>query len=168
MFRRILLLLVPISILANALRLGPQIVFVAAFLALIPLASLLAEATEELAIRTGPRIGGLLNATLGTMTELIIMFALLRSGQIHLLKASIVGSILISLLFTVGVAVLLGGIRNGMQRLKSFFASPQYPLICARPVTPGLANVRTLYVFMISLNLRLWTIVFGRGPTTLM
>jgi Ca2+:H+ antiporter len=50
------------------------------------------------------------------MTELIIMFALLRSGQIHLLKASIVGSILISLLFTVGVAVLFGGIRNGMQR----------------------------------------------------
>jgi len=116
MFRRILLLLVPIAILANALRLGPQIVFVAAFLALIPLASLLAEATEELAIQIGPRIGGLLNATLGTMTELIIMFALLRSEQIHLLKASIVGSILISLLFTVGVAILFGGIRNGMQR----------------------------------------------------
>ena len=74
------------------------------------------EATEELALHTGPKIGGLLNATLGTMTELIIMFALLRSGQIRLLKASIVGSILISLLFTVGVAVLFGGIRNGMQR----------------------------------------------------
>ena len=58
MFRRILLLLVPIAILANALQLGPQIVFVAAFLALIPLASLLGEATEELAIHTGPRIGG--------------------------------------------------------------------------------------------------------------
>jgi Ca2+:H+ antiporter len=58
MFRRILLLLVPIAILASALRLGPQIVFVAAFLALMPLASLLAEATEKLAIRTGSRIGG--------------------------------------------------------------------------------------------------------------
>ena len=116
MFRRILLLLVPLAILASALRLSPQIVFVAAFLSIIPLASLLGEATEELALRMGPRIGGLLNATLGTMTELIIMFALLRSGQIQLLKASIVGSILISLLFTVGVAVLLGGIRNGMQR----------------------------------------------------
>ena len=116
MFRRILLLLVPLAILASALRLSPQIVFVAAFLSLIPLASLLGEATEELALHTDPRIGGLLNATLGTMTELIIMFALLRSGQILLLKASIVGSILISLLFTVGVAVLFGGIRNGMQR----------------------------------------------------
>jgi Ca2+:H+ antiporter len=116
MFRRILLLLVPLAILASALRLSPQIVFVAAFLSLVPLANLLSEATEELALHTGPRIGGLLNATLGTMTELIIMFALLRSGQIQLLKASIVGSILISLLFTVGVAVLFGGIRNGMQR----------------------------------------------------
>ena len=116
MFRRILLLLAPVAILASALRLSPTIVFVAAFLSLIPLASLLGEATEELALRTGPKIGGLLNATLGTMTELIIMFALLRSGQIQLLKASIVGSILISLLFTVGVAVFFGGIRNGMQR----------------------------------------------------
>jgi Ca2+:H+ antiporter len=116
MFRRILLLLVPLAILANMLRLGPQAEFITAFLALVPLAGLLGEATEELAIHTGPRIGGLLNATLGTMTELIIMFALLRSGQIVLLKASIVGSILISILFTVGFAILLGGIRNGTQR----------------------------------------------------
>jgi Ca2+:H+ antiporter len=98
------------------LRLGPEAQFMTAFLALVPLAGLLGETTEELAIHTGPRIGGLLNATLGTVTELIIMFALLRSGQIVLLKASIVGSILISLLFTVGFAILLGGIRNGKQR----------------------------------------------------
>ena len=116
MFRRILLLLVPLAILAYLLRLGPQTEFITAFLALVPLAGLLGEATEELAIHMGPRLGGLLNATLGTMTELIIMFALLRSGQIVLLKASIVGSILISLLFTVGFAILLGGIRNGTQR----------------------------------------------------
>ena len=116
MFRRILLLLAPLAMLAHALQIGPQAEFLTAFLALIPLAGLLGEATEELAIHTGPRIGGLLNATLGTLTELIIMFALLRSGQILLLKASIVGSILISLLFTVGFAILLGGIRNGRQQ----------------------------------------------------
>lgn len=114
--RRGLLLLVPLAIVAAALQLSPKIVFVVAFLALIPTASLLGEATEALAIHTGPRIGGLLNATLGTFTELIIMFALLRSGQIALLKASIIGSILISLLFTVGLAIFFGGIRNGMQR----------------------------------------------------
>ncbi len=67
-------------------------------------------------IHFGPKIGGLLNATLGTLTELIIMFALLRSGQTELLKASIVGSILISLLLTVGAAILFGGLRHGIQR----------------------------------------------------
>ena len=116
MLSRIALLLAPLAILVSAFRLGPQAEFLTAFLALIPLAGLLGEATEELAIHTGPKIGGLLSATLGTMTEIIIMFALLRSGQILLLKASIVGSILISLLFTVGFAILLGGIRNGRQQ----------------------------------------------------
>ena len=110
------LLLVPIAMLAAALQVHPPLVFVIAFLALIPLAHLLAESTEILAIRTGPRIGGLLNATFGTLTEFIVMYALLRAGHTDLLKASIVGSILISLLFTLGAAVLFGGIRHGMQR----------------------------------------------------
>src|SRR5262245_41253158 len=110
------LLLVPIAMLAAALQVNPPLVFILAFVALIPLAHVLAESTEILAIRTGPRIGGLLNATFGTLTEFIVMYALLRAGHIDLLKASIVGSILISLLFTLGAAILFGGIRNGMQR----------------------------------------------------
>jgi Ca2+:H+ antiporter len=113
---RSLLLLVPAALLAAVFQLSPPVVFAIAFLALIPLANLLSETTEILAARTGPRIGGLLNATFGTLTELIVMFALLRAGQTELLKASIVGSILISLLLTVGAAILFGGIRNGMQR----------------------------------------------------
>jgi Ca2+:H+ antiporter len=110
------LLLVPIAMLAAALQVNPPLVFVLAFVALIPLAHLLAESTEILAIHTGPRIGGLLNATFGTLTEFIVMYALLRAGHTDLLKASIVGSILISLLLTLGAAILFGGIRNGMQR----------------------------------------------------
>jgi Ca2+:H+ antiporter len=110
------LLLVPIAIVAAALQVNPLLVFVVAFVALIPLAHLLAESTEILALRTGPRIGGLLNATFGTLTEFIVMYALLRAGHTDLLKASIIGSILISLLLTLGAAVLFGGIRNGMQR----------------------------------------------------
>ena len=113
---RSLLLLAPVAILAAALQLNPTLVFVIAFVALIPLAHLVAESTEILAARTGPRIGGLLNATFGTLTEFIVMFALLRAGHTDLLKASIVGSILISLLLTLGAAILFGGIRNGMQR----------------------------------------------------
>ena len=113
---RSLLLLAPLAMLAAALHVSPPLVFVLAFVGLIPLAHLVAESTEILAARTGPRIGGLLNATFGTLTEFIVMFALLRAGHTNLLKASIVGSILISLLLTLGAAVLFGGIRNGMQR----------------------------------------------------
>ena len=113
---RSLLLLAPFAMLAAALHVDPPLVFVLAFVALIPLAHLVAESTEVLAARTGPRIGGLLNATFGTLTEFIVMLALLRAGHTDLLKASIVGSILISLLLTLGVAILFGGIRNGMQR----------------------------------------------------
>jgi Ca2+:H+ antiporter len=113
---RSLLLLAPVAILAAALQLNPTLVFVIAFVALVPLAHLVAESTEILAAHTGPKIGGLLNATFGTLTEFIVMFALLRAGHTDLLKASIVGSILISLLLTLGAAILFGGIRNGTQR----------------------------------------------------
>lgn len=116
MFMRLLLVLVPVSIGARLLGLPPPLVFVLAFLALIPLAELLGQATEELAEYTGPKVGGLLNATLGTLTEFIIMLALLRSGQIDILKASIVGSVILSLLVIIGVALLLGGLKNGTQR----------------------------------------------------
>lgn len=116
LFRLSPLLLAPLAIVVATLQFSPPIVFGIAFAALIPLAYLLGEATEILATRSGPKIGGLLNATFGTLTEFIVMFALLRSGQTELLKASIVGSILISLLLTVGTAMLFGGIRNGMQR----------------------------------------------------
>jgi Ca2+:H+ antiporter len=110
------LLLAPLVVLAWVLRLPPELVFALAFAALIPLANMMSHATEALATHYGPKTGGLLNATLGTLTELIIMFALLRSGQTALLKASIIGSILISLLLTVGAAILFGGLRHGIQR----------------------------------------------------
>ncbi len=116
LLRRLPLLLAPAVVVASVLRLPPEFVFALAFVALIPLANMMSHATEALALHFGPKIGGLLNATLGTLTELIIMFALLRSGQIELLKASIVGSILISLLLTVGAAILFGGLRHGIQR----------------------------------------------------
>lgn len=114
--RRLPLLLTPAVPVAAALHLPPVAVFALSFAALIPLANVMSHATEALALHYGPKIGGLLNATLGTLTELIIMFALLRSGQTELLKASIVGSILISLLLTVGAAILFGGLRHGIQR----------------------------------------------------
>lgn len=116
MLLRLLLLFVPVAILAHILNFNPALVFVLSFVAIIPLASLLGEATEVLAHYTGPKIGGLLNATLGTLTEIIILYALLRSGQIEVLKASIIGAILMSLLLAIGLALLFGGMKNGIQK----------------------------------------------------
>jgi Ca2+:H+ antiporter len=82
---------------------------------MIPLAGLLGEATEELALHTGPRIGGLLNATLGNAAELIITVVALRRGLVELVKASITGSIIGNLLLILGASLLLGGLKHGRQ-----------------------------------------------------
>ena len=82
---------------------------------LIPLAKLLGDATEALAVYVGPRVGGLLNATVGNAAELIITIAAIRAGLLQLVKASITGSIISNLLLIMGGAVLVGGLRHGLQ-----------------------------------------------------
>ena len=77
---RYLLIFMPIAIIAWAQSLGPQIIFILSMMGLIPLAAILAESTEVLAYKTGPKIGSLLNATFGNAVDLILLFALLRSG----------------------------------------------------------------------------------------
>ena len=113
---RSLLVFVPIALVADfVLHLDPVLVFIFAALAVIPLADLIGEATEELAIHTGPRLGGLLNATLGNAAELIITIFALREGLLELVRASIVGSILGNLLLILGLSFLLGGLKHGLQ-----------------------------------------------------
>jgi len=80
-----------------------------------PLAGLIGTATEEIAGRTGPQIGGLLNATLGNAAELIITIFALREGLLELVRASIIGSVLGNLLLVMGLAILLGGLKHGIQ-----------------------------------------------------
>ncbi|MFO7166393.1 MAG: calcium/proton exchanger [Chloroflexota bacterium] len=92
------------------------LLFASCCLGLVPLAGYLGQATEELSIHTGPRVGGLLNATLGNAAELIISIVALRAGQYELVKASIAGSILGNLLLILGFSLLLGGLRHGIQR----------------------------------------------------
>ncbi len=113
---RYMLIFVPLAFLAELYFPNPLLVFALSCVALIPLAGLLGEATEELAIHTGPQIGGLLNATLGNAAELIITIVALREGKIELVKASITGSILGNLLLILGLSLLLGGIRHGIQK----------------------------------------------------
>jgi Ca2+:H+ antiporter len=89
--------------------------FVLAILAIVPLAALLSHATESVAEKTGDAIGGLLNATLGNLTELIIAIAALQAGEYTLVKASIAGAIVTNALFMLGASFLLGGLRHHVQ-----------------------------------------------------
>lgn len=104
-----------LAIMAKVQGWGDYWVFGLSALGLIPLAGLIGEATEALAGHTGPRIGGLLNATLGNAAELIITLVAIRAGLLELVKASITGSILGNLLFVMGLAMLVGGLRHGVQ-----------------------------------------------------
>lgn len=113
---RYLLVFVPLAFIAEFVLHNPLLIFGTSCIALIPLAGLLGEATEELAIHTGPKIGGLLNATLGNAAELIITIVALREGKFELVKASISGSILGNLLLILGASLLLGGLRHGIQK----------------------------------------------------
>ncbi|NEV02194.1 calcium/proton exchanger [Bradyrhizobium uaiense] len=89
--------------------------FVLAVLSIVPLAALLSHATESVAEKTGDAIGGLLNATLGNLTELIIAIAALHAGEYTLVKASIAGAIVTNSLFMLGASFLLGGLRYHVQ-----------------------------------------------------
>ncbi|QOZ35517.1 calcium/proton exchanger [Bradyrhizobium sp. CCBAU 53421] len=91
------------------------VLFVLAVLAIVPLAALLSHATESVAEKTGDAIGGLLNATLGNLTELIIAIAALHAGEYMLVKASIAGAIVTNSLFMLGASFLLGGLRHHVQ-----------------------------------------------------
>jgi Ca2+:H+ antiporter len=95
---------------------GPGLwLFVVSALALLPLAGWMGRATEELALRAGSTVGGLLNATFGNAAELIIAGIALANGQLGVVKASITGSILSNLLLVFGLAIFLGGLRRGRQ-----------------------------------------------------
>ncbi len=106
---RWLLLALPVSWALALLHGPPLAVFLVSGLAVIPLASAMGEATEALARRTGPAVGGLLNATFGNAAELILAIVALRAGLLDLVKASITGSILGNLLLILGLSLVAGG-----------------------------------------------------------
>lgn len=119
-----LLIFVPIVIVMELLDIGGHsAMFVLSALALVPLAALLGEATETVAEYTGPKVGGLLNATLGNAAELIITIVALREGLVTVVKASIAGSIIGNMLVVLGAAILLGGLKHGEQHFDARLAS---------------------------------------------
>lgn len=106
-----LFVFIPIAFGAQWLRLNPLVTFLAAGLAIVPLAASIAESTEAIAEIVGPSLGGLLNATFGNATELIIAIMALRSGLVDVVKASITGTLVANLLLALGAAIFIGGLR---------------------------------------------------------
>ena len=105
------------------------LLFVLSVLAIVPLAALLSHATESVAAKTGDTVGGLLNATLGNLTELVIALAALRAGQYMLVKASIAGAIVTNTLFMLGASFLLGGLKHHVQEYNRVSARLQAGLL---------------------------------------
>lgn len=111
-YLRFILLLLPFSIAGYFLHWNETLQFFMSALIIIPLAGYLGEATEELAVYTGPKLGGFLNATFGNATEMIIAFFALKQGLVSVVKASLVGSVLGNVLLVLGFSIFLGGLKH--------------------------------------------------------
>src|SRR5262245_31867821 len=129
---RLLWLLAAVPILFVAQAVNPQahkLLFVLSVLAIVPLAALLSHATESVAAKTGDAVGGLLNATLGNLTELVIALTALRAGEYVLVKASVAGAIVTNTLFMLGTSFLLGGLMHHVQEYNRVSARVQAALL---------------------------------------
>jgi Ca2+:H+ antiporter len=125
-------LLVFVPVLFAAAKLKPEahtLLFVLSVLAIVPLATLLSHATESVAAKTGDAVGGLLSATLGNLTELVIALTALRAGEYMLVKASIAGAIVTNTLFMLGASFLLGGLKHHVQEYNRISARVQASLL---------------------------------------
>src|SRR6187402_506872 len=125
-----LLVFVPVVFAAEQVRHDAHtLLFALSVLAIVPLAALLSHATESVAAKTGDAVGGLLNATLGNLTELVIALTALRAGQFVLVKASVAGAIVTNTLFMLGVSLLLGGLKYHVQEYNRVGARLQAGLL---------------------------------------
>ena len=116
---------IPVAVGLELAHASPVLIFLAAALGVIPTAAVMGEATEHIAAKTGPGIGGLLNVTFGNAPELIIAFFALKEGLQEVVKASIVGSIIGNILLVLGAAMLVGGLKRDKQEFNRTAANAQ-------------------------------------------
>jgi Ca2+:H+ antiporter len=168
-----LLIFVPIVLVAEAAR--PEAhtaLFVLSVLAIVPLAGLLSQSTESVAAKTGDAVGGLLNATLGNLTELVIAITALRVGMNDLVKASLAGAVVTNSLFLLGGSFLLGGLKHRVQEFNPRNARVQSSMLLlatvALVIPSAVSRIDRLNVssFMLPLSLSLAVILlvtYGLG-----
>lgn len=136
-----LLVLVPVVVVLEVVGADHTLVFVMSGVAILPLAGLIGHATEELAARTGPQIGGLLNATFGNVTEMIIAIFLIIEGELEVVKASITGSIIGNVLLVLGLAFFVGGwtrVEQEFNRTSAGLHAAQLVIAVGALLIPGL------------------------------
>ena len=124
-----LLPFIVLAIVLEVVHAGPVVIFAASALGVIPTAALMGKATEELAARSGPGIGGFLNVTFGNAPELIIALVALNAGLHEVVKASIIGSILGNVLLVLGVAMVAGGAKRDKQTFSRTAATAQSAML---------------------------------------
>jgi Ca2+:H+ antiporter len=132
--------LIPIAIVLEVVHADAVIIFFASAAGVVPTAALMGRATEELAARAGPGIGGFLNVTFGNAPEIIISFFALREGLQEVVKASLIGSILGNILLVMGVAMLVGGAKRDKQTFDRVATSAQSLMLllaCVALVMPA-------------------------------
>jgi Ca2+:H+ antiporter len=140
----LLLLALPAAIALNVMHAAPLAIFIASALAIAPLASVLGESTGALSVHCGPAFGGILSATMGNATEMIIAFFALRAGHINVVKASLSGSIIGNLLLVLGLSLVIGGSRHSVQRFPrttSTMNSAMLMIAVAALVMPAVFNL---------------------------
>jgi Ca2+:H+ antiporter len=120
---------IPIAVILDIAHAAPTVIFFTSAAGVIPTAALMGRATEELAARSGPGIGGLLNVTFGNAPELIIALFALGKGLHEVVKASLIGSILGNILLVLGFAMLVGGLGRDRQYFNRTAASAQSSML---------------------------------------
>lgn len=139
----VLLIFVPLGIIAGALGWSPTVVFILNFFAIVPLAGLLSFATEEVSVKLGQTLGGLMNATFGNAVELIVSIIALKNGEIRIVQASMLGSILSNILLVLGCCFVAGGLKHHSQSFNSTVASTMSSLMAV--ASASLIIPATLY-----------------------
>ncbi|MBN7772114.1 calcium/proton exchanger [Clostridium aminobutyricum] len=174
---RILLIFIPVSFIAEYMGAPQTAMFILSALAIIPLAGLMGEATEEISFYSGPRVGGFLNATFGNATELIISFFAMKAGLFDVVKASIAGSVIGNILLVLGASMLIGGLKFKRQTFNQqateisssmlLFAviGLTIPAIFTHTVAPELLTTRyeglSILVAVIMFSIYLLSLVFS-------
>lgn len=115
-FLYILLIFLPVTLVGEMMGFSEPLLFVCSALAIIPLAGVMGKSTDVISVYAGQKIGGLLNATFGNATELIIAFVAMKAGMFDVVKASLAGSVIGNILLVLGMAMLVGGLRFPIQR----------------------------------------------------